>query len=1130
MSDPRAPAGPASPPQANGNAVIGDSRRYWRSLDEVTGTPEFETFLHREFPEQADEPPHGFDRRRWLQVMGASFALAGVTGCRWEAEQLMPMAVRSAGRLPGIPQQFATAWELDGVGRGLLVTCVDGRPVKVEGNPDAPGTGGGASSAYDQSLVLSLYDPDRMGPVVTGKGPKAGASTLDGAVAALKAAVSENAGGTRVLCGVTSSPTLKRLRDEVVAAGAGWVEYSPLAKESLREGTRAAFGRPLRQVVDLGEPDVILCLDADPLGDDPANLSNLKSWSARRRPEDGGMNRLYAVESQFSTTGASADHRLPLKSTAIPAFLAKLEAAVDGGLSEKAAAADPFLAAVVDDLRGDKSKLVLCGSRQPAAVQARVHALNEKLGAVGLSFLEDPDPQRPDGTAAIAALAGEMRAGRVETLLILGGNPAYDAPADVRFAEGLAKVENSCHVAEYRDETSLLCGWHVPAAHPLESWGDVRLHDGTLAVQQPLIEPLHGGVTAAEVLARVLGRGATAAYEIARETFEAVAGGGTGGWKKAVHAGFAEGTAAAPAEAAVGDVAAPRAVKSDGFELVLTPSSTVHDGRFANLGWLQECPDFLTKLVWDNAALIAPEDAAELGIAQGEGVTIAAPGGAAIDVPAYVLAGQARGSIGLALGYGRTAAGIVGGNVGIKDAGWNWSETEEEVVPVGFDAYPLRSSQTPEVVPGVTLAKGGLVHELVTTQNHHAIDEQGMEQMVERVPVLVREATERQFAEHPTFADEMVHHPPLKSLWQAREYTGHAWGMAIDLSKCVGCNACVVACQAENNVPVVGKDQVAKGREMHWLRMDRYFTPNVRDEDAIAAGDATGPGDDAFGPYGAADVTDPAAWANPAVASQPLMCVHCENAPCEQVCPVAATVHSDEGLNSMVYNRCIGTRYCSNNCPYKVRRFNFLNYNKRYEGANKELSGLVLNPEVTVRSRGVMEKCTYCTQRIQHVKIEAQNANRPIKDGEIRPACGQACPTDAIVFGDLHDEDSEVRRLHENGRAYKLLSELNVKPRTAYLARIRNAHPLLELREAYYRELQLHAGHGGGHGDEHGDGGQHGGHDTDHRAEGFEGRPTDHADGHNDAGHGHDAHDSDDHGHAGGPRARASRLLTILPA
>ena len=1119
MSVPRPAAdSPAAPPAA---PMRNRERRYWRSLDEVRDTPEFTEFLHREFPQQADEPV-GFDRRRWLQLMGASLALAGVTGCRWEAEQLLPMSTgRSAGRLPGVPQQFATAWELDGVGRSLLVTCVDGRPIKVEGNPDDP-NGRGSSSAYDQALILTLYDPDRQGPVMRGLGGAARPSTLDAAMTAVKAAADAAGGKFAVLCEATGSPTLKRLRDRVTGAGATWCEYSPLAAESLREGARQAFGRPVRPMVDLSAADVILCLDADPLGNDPAAAANLRAWAGRRRPEDGSMNRLYAVESQFSVTGASADHRLPLKSTAIPAFLAKLEAARGGaGVDAKR---DPFLAALADDLRdGGKKCVVLCGSRQPAAVQARVHRLNESLGGHGLSFLAAEEPGEND--VGIVELCGRMRGGEIEMLLVLGGNPAYDAPADCEFAAALAKVKTTCRVGLYRDETSLLCGWHVPAAHPFEQWGDVRLHDGTHAIQQPLIQPLFGGVTAAEALARLLGEPAASGYELARATFRAVVGGDDAAWKTAVHRGFAENTAAEPIEVAAGDAAGPpdaAASAPDGFELVLTPSSSVHDGRFANNGWLQEAPDFLTKLVWDNAALISPLDADRLGVEQGGGVTLTTPAGASVTVPAYVMAGQADGSIGLALGYGRAAAGIVGGNVGIKEGAF-MDFDEGDTVPVGFDAYPLRTSEAPEVIPGVTVAAAaGFDHELVTTQNHHAIDEQGMEQMAERVPLLVREATQSQYAEHPDFADRMVHHPPLESLWDSREYVGRSWGMAIDLTRCVGCNACVVACQSENNVPVVGKDQVKRGREMHWLRMDRYFTPNIRRQpDAVAAGVDGG----GYGVVGADDVTNPAAWANPAVASQPLMCVHCENAPCEQVCPVAATVHTEEGLNAMVYNRCIGTRYCSNNCPYKVRRFNFLNYNKAYEGADKQLTGMVLNPEVTVRSRGVMEKCTYCVQRIQQVTIPLDNADEPLEDGMIQTACGQACSTGAIVFGDLNDAGSEVRRLHRSGRAYKLLSEYNTKPRTAYLARVRNPHPRLEPLEAYYRELELTEHHGGEH-DGHGDGhGEHGhGDEAGRHAEGSEGDGTEHADPHPNR---------DDGGHGGGrgdAHAAASRLLKIVTA
>ena len=1095
---PAADSTPAGSAARSGAARSGEAggRRYWRSLDEVRNTPEFEAFLHREFPEQADEPV-GFDRRRWLQVMGASLALAGVTGCRWENEQLMPMSTgRSAGRLPGTVQQFATAWELDGVGRSLLVSCVDGRPIKIEGNPD-DATSRGSSNAFDQSLILSLYDPDRQGPVRRGSD----ASTLDAALAALDGALGGDAGRTAVLCETTGSPTLKRLRDRVTDAGATWCEYAPLSADSILEGTRQAFGEPLRPAYDLSQADVIVCIDADPLGDDPASSANNRAWSARRRPEDGPMNRLYAIESQFSVTGAAADHRKPIKSSAIPALLAELEDVRGGAVSE-----DLFLTALADDLESDKKCVVICGARQSAAVQAYVHRLNDGLGNHGVSYFAEADaPANGDAVTGIKTLCDRMQGGEFDTLIVLGGNPAYDAPADCGFAEALKNVDRTVRLGVYRDETSLLCGWHVPMAHPLEQWGDVRLLDGTYAIQQPLIQPLFDGVTGAEFLARLLGEAAATGYEMTRATFDELVGGGTSAWKTAVHRGFVENSAGEPADTSLnGDAGALDRAVPEGLELVLTPSSSTHDGRFANSGWLQEAPDFLTKLVWDNAALISPVTAEKLGVEQGDALALTTPLGA-IDAPAYILPGQADDSIGLALGYGRSAAGVVGGNVGIKEGAF-MDFDEEDTLPVGVDAYPLWNlgdgSGSPMVISELTVKPGAGDFELVTTQNHYAIDENGMEHISKVVPMLVREATESQYAEHPDFADKMVHHPPLESLWESRKYTGRSWGMAIDLAKCTGCNACTVACQAENNVPVVGKDQVKRGREMHWLRMDRYFTPNLGGHGEAAA--------EAVDDEAGLEVTDAAAWSNPAVASQPLMCVHCENAPCEQVCPVAATAHTEEGLNAMVYNRCIGTRYCSNNCPYKVRRFNFLNYNKRYEGANKALTGMVLNPEVTVRVRGVMEKCTYCVQRIQHVTIPLDNAGEPLEDGMIETACGQACPTNAIVFGDLNDADSEVRRLHESGRAYKLLSEYNTKPRTAYLARIRNPHPTLEKQEAYYRELHLH---------EH-DGGDHGEHGSD--AHGHD------AHGHEE--HGHDAHGHEEHG-AGeheDEHAAASRLLKVI--
>ena len=1060
-------------PAAEKSAVPAGAR-YVRSFDEVADAPRFRQWLHREFPQSAEDFPEGLSRRRWLQLMGAGLTMAGAAGCRWQDEDLVPMAIRSAERLPGVPLTFATAWELGGVGRSLLVTSVDGRPVKIEGNPDHPG-GSGGSSAFDQAMILDLYDPDRSrGPAARGEGGLFEDRRWEEAHAVLREKLGDGT-GVRFLAPPTSSPTIRRVRDGLASSlpNARWVEYSPVSRDEVTAGAKLAFGKPLRVRADLTHANVILTLDADPLGDDPDHILHTRAWAARRTPEDGPMNRLYAVESQFSQTGTAADHRYPLASTRIPQFLAQIEREVERRLGGGKKPVASFVDAVASDLAANRGKsVVLCGHRQPAAVHAHVHRLNGLLGNLGktVSLTEEPaavgggGTERPTHAAAIKTLTDEMRSGAVKTLVVLRGNPAYDAPADVRFAEALAKVPLSVHFGTYRDETARLCTWHLPATHPLESWGDVLGWDGTHTIQQPLIAPLFGGKTDAELVSWLTDATPKSGYELTRATFDEAVGGGEDAWKTAVHDGFVAGTAFAPVAADVTgdapDLPPPTAGERDGrpgeLELVFTVSESVYDGRFANNGWLQECPDYLTKLVWDNAAILGPSTAAELGVGFGDLLTITV-GGVADTLPVYVLPGQARGSIGVALGFGRTAAGVVGGNVG--------AGLDEEIASVGTDVYPLRPGGA-WVIPGVTVEKIPGDYHLVTTQDHHAIDQTGRKQLVERVPELIREGTLEQFEEHPDFAEELVHHVPLESLWQAHEYEGHRWGMAIDLSKCTGCNSCVVACQSENNVPVVGKDQVGRGREMHWLRMDRYFTPNLVGEDGERRGE-----------FQAEDIMDPAAFDNASAVGQPLMCVHCENAPCEQVCPVAATVHDAEGLNVMIYNRCVGTRYCSNNCPYKVRRFNWLNFNKRYEDANVDLAGMVLNPEVTVRSRGVMEKCTYCVQRINYVKIEAKNATVDagggpvrIEDGAIVTACQQACPAGAITFGDLADRSSQARRLHENPRAYKMLSELNTRPRTAYLARIRNPHPALAQGEAYYRPLEVHgAGHGGDHhGEPHG--------------------------------------------------------------
>jgi molybdopterin-containing oxidoreductase family iron-sulfur binding subunit len=624
-------------------------------------------------------------------------------------------------------------------------------------------------------------------------------------------------------------------------------------------------------------------------------------------------------------------------------------------------------------------------------VHALVHVINEALGNLGrtVTYTVEPDADRPSHREGMLELAADAKNGQADTLIILGGNPLYDAPGDVDFAEILDRVGTSIHLSLYRNETSGSCTWHLPRAHYLETWGDGRDYRGGSSVNQPLIQPLFDGKSDIELLATIAGEHAVKGHDIVRRTFFDSAGPAAGeeSWARTLHDGLRTGTewSKVEAQASVGAWGASLATlvtesvsdASGGVELVFIEDSKVLDGRFANSGWLQELPDTLTKLTWDNAALVSPETAAKLGVGQEEMIRLAA-GDRSVELPVFLMPGQAAGTISVALGYGRTAAGQVGNGK-------------------GFDVYPLRNGSG---WAAVQATKGSGSYPLSTTQDHFAIDQLGMDQRRERAATLVREADLAHFRDDPEHALEHHGHE-LTQLFGDHEYNGNKWGMAIDLNSCIGCNACVVACQAENNIPVVGKAEVANGREMHWLRIDRYF------------------------------VGDPA---DPAVAHQPVACQHCENAPCEQVCPVAATVHDSDGLNVMVYNRCVGTRYCSNNCPYKVRRFNYFNNNKNID----PLKQMVYNPEVTLRFRGVMEKCTFCVQRISAVKIDAKNARREIRDGEVTPACAQVCPTRAITFGDLNDESSEVAHRHHDERAYSMLEETNVRPRTRYLARLRN--------------------------------------------------------------------------------------------
>jgi molybdopterin-containing oxidoreductase family iron-sulfur binding subunit len=984
----------------------------------LANAPEYRAFLEAEFPAAAD--PHGLNRRRWLQLMGASLALAGLSGCRAKQEEILPFAKRPADRVPGQPQFYATAMELSGSAIGLLVTSRDGRPSKIEGNPRHPQSLG-ATDLLAQASILELYDPDRSRELRRVNHQGLMVQRWEDFAAFARShfdSQKKNGGaGMRILAEASSSPTLAAMRDRLLKAfpQAQWHEYEPLSRDNERAGARLAFGKPYRTLYALDQADVILCLDADLLADHPASVVHARAFAKGREATDGKMNRLYAVESTYSLTGSAADHRLRLRSSQIAALVASLESELTsrqaaGG--QRPAATNPverLVRAVAKDLLTHRGHgVVAAGPAQPPEVHAAMHRINAALGNVGktVRYVDEPNADRPSHVEAIRGLAADMQSGKVRTLVILGGNPTYTAPVDVRFTEALKKVPTRIHLSPYYDETSRQCTWHVPQAHFLEAWGDARSYDGAYSIVQPLIEPLWGGKSAIELVALILGE-SSSAYDLVRETFKQMAKGDFQSlWRQTLHDGLlAESrwpeqspklSASKPDK--------PTGPLPDGtwdgksLEIVFRRDWRLYDGRFANNGWLQETPDPMTKLTWDNAAIFSPATAKALGL-HDQMVVRLNYAGRQLEIPAYVLPGQADGCVAVALGHGRVAAGNVGGSL------------EDKAPPVGADTYRLRQSKAPDFDVGLSVQSTGRKYVLATTQDHHAIDTIGRKGQTQRLGELLREATLAEFQENPEFAKHAVHHPPLVSLFQEPKYEGHRWGMSIDLNKCIGCGACMVACQAENNVPIVGKARVSEGREMHWIRVDRYFRGDTQE---------------------------------PAIAHQVVACQQCENAPCEQVCPVMATVHSAEGLNDMVYNRCVGTRYCSNNCPYKVRRFNFFNYHKDLEAPDNEVLKMVYNPEVTVRSRGVMEKCTYCVQRIQAVKIHAKNERRSIHDGEIETACQQACPTQAIVFGDLSDPNSEVARLHSAPRAYGMLAELNTKPRTAYLARVRNPNPELE--------------------------------------------------------------------------------------
>jgi MoCo/4Fe-4S cofactor protein with predicted Tat translocation signal len=987
-------------------------KQYWRTLEELAGDPRFEQLLHREFPRQASEWDEAVDRRDFLKLMAASLAFAGLSGCGIAPEEhIVPYVKQPDGLVLGKPQFYATAMPFGADAIGVLVESHEGRPTNIQGNPDHPSSLGAVDS-FVQASILDLYDPDRA-QIPTNLGEISSLPAFMEAAGGMASAVKLlNGEGFRILTGTITSPLVSGQIQALLKLypKAKWHQWEPAGNDGAREGSKQAFGRFVNTVYRPEKADVILSLDADFMASGPGHIRYMKEYYRRRKLNNGSaeMNRLYVVEPTPSVTGATADHRLPLRSSDVGLFTRALAAKIGlGGTTVLPSAAQHWMERVRAELQAHRgASLVIAGEQQPTEIHALAHAINAALGNVGntVYYTEPVEAAPVNQLESLRALCNDMAAGQVDTLLILGGNPVYDAPHDFDFTAKLKKVRSTVHLSSHFDETAEYCQWHVPESHYLEAWGDVRAFDGTTSIVQPLIAPLYSSRSAYEFLAAFSDKPGVTGYDALRDHFKTSHGGADfeKSWKKALHDGvIANTTLASISVASAATLPATNPISTDALEFIFRPDPSAYDGRFANNGWLQELPKPVTKLTWDNAALVSPKTAELLGLTH----TVASRGGehgqilsnvidislsnSKVTAAAWILPGQADGVIVLPLGYGRKKAGYTG--------------TDK-----GFNAYAVRTSDALWAKTGGTIKKTGVNYPLACTQYHFNMEGRK----------ILATGTLEEYKQNPAFAHINDEKPPQElSLYKEFAYPGYAWAMSIDLNSCNGCNACVVACQSENNIPVVGKDQVMRGREMHWIRIDRYYLAETETNDP-----STNTND---------------ALANPPTFFQPVPCQQCENAPCEQVCPVGATVHSAEGLNDMVYNRCIGTRYCSNNCPYKVRRFNFL----RFQDWETPQLKLMRNPEVTVRSRGVMEKCTYCVQRINNVRIEAEKENRPIRDGEIVTACQASCPSEAIVFGNANDPTSRVAKLKAQQRNYSILGELNARPRTTYLAAVRNPNP-----------------------------------------------------------------------------------------
>jgi MoCo/4Fe-4S cofactor protein with predicted Tat translocation signal len=1020
-------------------------RRFWKNLDELAETPAFHELMREEFPRQAGSMGVGewvdsVSRRGFLKVMSASLALAGLAGCTKQPDEpIFPYVKQPEDLVLGKAMYFATAFPFPTGAIPVLVKSDSFRPIKVDGNPEHP-MSKGKSDAFTQATLLDLYDPDRSQHVLH----RGETSAWGDFQEAFSTAAKKTSGGQGIyfLSETITSPSLAQQWKQVQAAypQAKLIQWEPVNQDSSRAASKAAFGSYADAQYKLEDADVILSLDADFLGGiaHPGFLPLAAGFGERRRYEEGRtMNRLYVVETMPTVTGLKADHRLGLKPSEIGGFATAL---VNGSALQGASEdAQKFFAALMSDLKASGGRcVVIPGEQASPAVHAAAYALNSSLGAVGKTviYTETVNPMPSEQVAELKSLVVDINAGKVQWLVILGVNPIYSAPSDLYFQDAFAKIPVTVHLGSHVDETGVIANWHINKAHYLESWSDARAYDGTISIIQPMIDPMYGGKTAFDVFQTLLENSQISAFMVVQANARSyIKGDFAEGWRKALHDGWVEGTtftakAGGAGKSAVASFPLPAAASS-GLEVSFRPDPSLYDGRFANVGWLQELPKQVTNLSWDNAAIMSMGTMAQLNLDESDPVKLSFDGRECI-APALMAPGHPDGVITVHLGFGR---GVQAGRV---------------AEGVGFDAYQIRRSDAPLSVAGVTAQKVPGTYDLCITKVHNiehrgSFAQQDLEKKLfdtngvyslagheaeERS--IIRYATVDEVKKNPNFAHEggasgtlinKVGYAPqgekvdkdtsfFPTQWSYTETDPstrkiqNAWGMAIDLNSCIGCNACIVSCYAENNIPVVGREQVKVGRNMQWLRIDTYFEGDLH---------------------------------APKAHFQPMACQHCENAGCEQVCPVGATVHTPEGLNTMVYNRCVGTRYCSNNCPYKVRRFNFL----LYSDYDTESLKFMRNPDVSVRSRGVMEKCSYCVQRIEAVKIVADKENREIRDGEIVTACQQACPTSAITFGNINDKASKVAKLKAEERDYQVLADLNFRPRTTYTAGVINPNPEL---------------------------------------------------------------------------------------